>query len=238
MPPAHRCESTTPARALVADLRVPGPLRVPEQPLSGPDQRRRGHPGLSHPDPRALQGDRPAHVRRRDDRRPQLPPGRPGEHRHRQCGGAPPGLHGARLRVAAGWDLQAARGSHHHECGQPPLRRPQPVPQHHQRLHRDRLALEGGGTARGPRLLDPSRATPPFRPKDTEDNKIQFDRETIDVQFAGLFYGDSLPGEHRGELFVFGLYEDDTDRRPTRNRQLVTPGFRFWKPPPGARWIT
>jgi hypothetical protein len=71
----------------------------------------------------------------------------------------------------------------------------------------------------------------PFRPKDTEDNKIQFDRETIDVQFAGLFYGDSLPGEHRGELFVFGLYEDDTDRRPTRNRQLVTPGFRFWKPP-------
>ncbi len=71
----------------------------------------------------------------------------------------------------------------------------------------------------------------PFLPKDTEDNKIQFDRETIDVQFWGLFYGDSLPGEHRGELFVFGLHEDDTDRRPTRNRQLVTPGFRFWKPP-------
>jgi hypothetical protein len=71
----------------------------------------------------------------------------------------------------------------------------------------------------------------PFRPKDTEGNKIQFDRETIDVQFWGLFYGDSLPGKHRGELFVFDLHEDDTDRRPTRNRQLVTPGFRFWKPP-------
>jgi hypothetical protein len=71
----------------------------------------------------------------------------------------------------------------------------------------------------------------PFLPEDTEDNEIQFDRETLDVQFWGLFYADSLPGAHRGELFVFGLHEDDTDRRPTRNRQLVTPGFRIWKPP-------
>jgi hypothetical protein len=71
----------------------------------------------------------------------------------------------------------------------------------------------------------------PFLPTETADNEIQFDRETLDVQFWGLFYGDALPGGHRGELYLFGLHEDDSDRRPTRNRQLYTPGFRFWKPP-------
>jgi hypothetical protein len=71
----------------------------------------------------------------------------------------------------------------------------------------------------------------PFLPRQTEDNEIQFDRETLDVQFWGVFYGDRLPGGHRGELYLFGLHESDTDRRPTRNRQLYTPGLRFWKPP-------
>lgn len=70
----------------------------------------------------------------------------------------------------------------------------------------------------------------PFLPAETADNEIRFDRETLDVQFWGLFYGDALPGGHRGELYLFGLHEDDSDRRPTRNRQLFTPGIRVWKP--------
>ncbi len=70
----------------------------------------------------------------------------------------------------------------------------------------------------------------PFLPEDTTDNEIQFDRETGDVQFWGLLYGDDLPVGHRGEIYLFGLHERDSHRRPTRNRRLFTPGFRVWKP--------
>ena len=35
---------------------------------------------------------------------------------------------------------------------------------------------------------------------------------------------------HRGELFFFGLNENDKAGPPTRNRDLYTPGFRFRKP--------
>jgi len=75
----------------------------------------------------------------------------------------------------------------------------------------------------------------PFLPQETADNKVRFDRESFDVQFWGLYASDALPGGHRGELYLFGLHEDDSDRRPTLNRQLVTPGIRLWKPPAKGR---
>lgn len=71
----------------------------------------------------------------------------------------------------------------------------------------------------------------PSNPDQTDDNEVKFDRETLDVQFWGVFYGDALPCGHRGEVYAFGLHEADGSRRPTRNRQLVTPGLRVWKPP-------
>ena len=71
----------------------------------------------------------------------------------------------------------------------------------------------------------------PFRPDDTEDNDVEFDEETFDVQFWGLFYGTGLPRGHRAELALFGLHEEDSDDRPTRDRELYTPTLRIWKPP-------
>jgi len=71
----------------------------------------------------------------------------------------------------------------------------------------------------------------PSNPKKTRDNEVRFDDESLNVQFWGLFAGGRLPGGHRGELYVYGLHEQDENNRPTRNRRLFTPGFRLWKPP-------
>jgi len=59
-------------------------------------------------------------------------------------------------------------------------------------------------------------------------NAIEFDAESLDVQLWGLFGATDLPDLGRLELFVFGLHERDGPDRPTRNRQLYTPGFRWW----------
>lgn len=75
----------------------------------------------------------------------------------------------------------------------------------------------------------------PFLPDETADNEPGFDEESLDVQFWGFFYADALPGGHRGEVFAFGLYEKDSEDRPTRNRRLGTPGVRLWKPPATRR---
>ena len=72
------------------------------------------------------------------------------------------------------------------------------------------------------------------------DNDIVFDTESIDVQFWGAFaardFGGSAAALGRGEFFVFGLHESDASNRPTRNRQLVTPGFRLFRAPATAHF--
>jgi hypothetical protein len=67
----------------------------------------------------------------------------------------------------------------------------------------------------------------PSDPDALRDNEIEFDHESLDVQFWGLFGASKLPEIGRGELFVYGLHESDSDRQPTRNRRLYTPGWRF-----------
>ena len=76
------------------------------------------------------------------------------------------------------------------------------------------------------------------RPTDSlsiRKNKIQFDRESFDFQFWGLFYADRLPWGDRGELFLFGMWEkgvyDSTDPEVTPRRKLVTGGFRLLRKP-------
>lgn len=64
------------------------------------------------------------------------------------------------------------------------------------------------------------------------DDDVVFDREDFDNLFWGVFAArdfDALFGVDgvRGELFLFGLHESDSGSRPTRNRQLYTPGFRL-----------
>ena len=62
-----------------------------------------------------------------------------------------------------------------------------------------------------------------------QEDDAAFDEESFDVQLWGLFGADTLPFGDRLELFVFGLHERDDPERSTRNRQLVTPGFRLWR---------
>ncbi|MGR8948239.1 MAG: alginate export family protein, partial [Gammaproteobacteria bacterium] len=61
------------------------------------------------------------------------------------------------------------------------------------------------------------------------DNDSEFDDESSNVSFWGLFY--KMPASQRDalELFVFGLNEHDSNRRPTRNREITTAGFRLFR---------
>lgn len=61
------------------------------------------------------------------------------------------------------------------------------------------------------------------------DNDSEFDNESTDVTFWGLYY--KLPTWQRNnlEFFVFGLHEDDSSDRPTRNREINTAGFRLFR---------
>lgn len=69
------------------------------------------------------------------------------------------------------------------------------------------------------------------------DNEVEWDDETFDLTFWGAFL--SLPQAAAGgtlELYGFGLDEDDAPDRPTRNRKLYTPGFRFFREPKAGQW--
>ena len=60
------------------------------------------------------------------------------------------------------------------------------------------------------------------------DNQIEWDRESTDILFWGLFYErkDVLSGA-KGELYLYGLSEKDVDFTTTNDRQLWTPGARI-----------
>lgn len=71
----------------------------------------------------------------------------------------------------------------------------------------------------------------PNRPAQLRDNEVEFDEEGSAVKFWGLYYADTLSWGDRGELFYFGIDEDDSSGRPTRNRDLTTLGFRVYRTP-------
>jgi hypothetical protein len=68
------------------------------------------------------------------------------------------------------------------------------------------------------------------------DNDIVFDTETTHVNFWGLYAARDFDGVGRGEFFLFGIHESDSNDRPTRNRQLATPGFRLYREPTTGRF--
>jgi hypothetical protein len=76
----------------------------------------------------------------------------------------------------------------------------------------------------------------PFSQAALRDNEVEFDHESLDVQFWGLFGAAKLPRIGRGELFVYGLHESDTAARPTRNQRLYTPGWRILRKPAAGRF--
>ena len=72
---------------------------------------------------------------------------------------------------------------------------------------------------------------------DLLDNKIEFDEEDTDVRFWGIYYAfPKLPWEGNGEIYLLGLYESDSSGRPTRDRELYTPGIRLYRPPEKGRF--
>ena len=74
------------------------------------------------------------------------------------------------------------------------------------------------------------------RQRRLRDNDVVFDDEDLNNVFWGVFAARDferflgLEGV-RGELYLLGLHESDTDGRPTRNRNLYTPGFRVFRKP-------
>ncbi len=87
----------------------------------------------------------------------------------------------------------------------------------------------GGTTVRGFWTLPVRRL--PTEADRLEDNRIRNDEESVAVQFWGLFASSELPAIGRGELFLFGLHENDRPDRQTKRRDLFTPGFRIFRRP-------
>jgi hypothetical protein len=86
---------------------------------------------------------------------------------------------------------------------------------------------------------EPNPQSPANRRNRLRDNDVVFDTESFDVLFWGLFAARDLDEALglegvRGEVFLFGLHESDASDRPTRNRQLFTPGFRVFRKPAKA----
>ena len=63
------------------------------------------------------------------------------------------------------------------------------------------------------------------------DNDAEFDDESSDVSFWGLFYKMPVWEKDPLELYLFGLDEDDSNSRATRNRDFLTAGFRLFRMP-------
>lgn len=62
------------------------------------------------------------------------------------------------------------------------------------------------------------------------DNDARIDKERADVQFWGLYYSPAkMPWGDRGEVYFFGLNEDDTADLATANRDIYTTGFRLYR---------
>ena len=67
-------------------------------------------------------------------------------------------------------------------------------------------------------------------------NDVAVDRESFDLAIWGGIVSRPLPGKITAEFYVFGLDERDNARRATRNRHLMTPGFRLLRKPAKQAW--
>lgn len=67
-------------------------------------------------------------------------------------------------------------------------------------------------------------------------NDVAFDRESFDLAIWGGIVARPLPGKITAEFYVYGLDERDNARRATRNRHLITPGFRVLRKPAKQAW--
>ncbi len=73
----------------------------------------------------------------------------------------------------------------------------------------------------------------PTNPNQIRAGVIEFDEENFNTIFAGSFLSLNhfLTLDSRFELYFFQLSEQDSSNIPTKNRNLSTPGFRFYRKP-------
>ncbi len=77
--------------------------------------------------------------------------------------------------------------------------------------------------------------------EDIDNNTLEADREQWGRRIWGVHYrrSDILPDivpDLWGELFVYGLEEEDTSEFQTPNRSHIAPGFRLYRKPTVGRW--
>lgn len=72
----------------------------------------------------------------------------------------------------------------------------------------------------------------PNDPQSLRDGIVEFDEENFNTIFAGSFLSYSqLPFQSTGELYFYQLSENDTNNTPSKNRNLSTPGLRWFRVP-------
>lgn len=76
----------------------------------------------------------------------------------------------------------------------------------------------------------------PKDPAELQDNEVELDRSTSDVQFYGAHYARPLFGKVHGEIYAYRLDERDAEGYPTRNRDLFTYGLRLNREPAAGKF--
>ncbi|MFB0612253.1 alginate export family protein [Aurantiacibacter poecillastricola] len=83
----------------------------------------------------------------------------------------------------------------------------------------------GGGSLTAFYVLPQQRL--PSEKAEVLDNAVEWDRESDDLAFWGAFYRRPNVGPLAIEAYLYGLDEDDSVDRATRNRHLYTTGIRL-----------
>ena len=69
------------------------------------------------------------------------------------------------------------------------------------------------------------------------NNSPRFDKERKDVRFWGIYYSPAqMPWGDSGEVYLFGLNENDTPDLATSDRDIYTAGFRFYRKAGKGQW--
>ncbi|MEM7767914.1 MAG: alginate export family protein [Pseudomonadota bacterium] len=102
------------------------------------------------------------------------------------------------------------------------------------------ISEAAGGDALHLVYVVPTARFPATRP-DIDDNQLSGDEEQWGRRIWGVHYrrADILPSGVpglSGEVFVYGLEEEDTDAFHTPDRSYVAPGFRLYRKPRTGQW--
>lgn len=77
----------------------------------------------------------------------------------------------------------------------------------------------------------------PIDPRELRDNEFEADDQLTGRHFWGVHYQHpGLPGGIQGDLFVYGLHEEDRSNWPTPDRDVYAPGFRLRRAPDDGAW--